>query len=300
MDSNRKPIPSMLSLRSQVDETELLLRSLLQIDLEDLKTDEELHGLATNIKRLFDQYSGFSHDLSSRTCAQGAVSESLGIRKERASLRADVNETIKIICSLKSNLNAEAESLVGSTQGDRNDQSSLSDLVMSKSSTIADSDIVATRKITSELSDINSATSPKLHYLRSPEIDNSLSEIGTVNVCAIAQACPNDTTLNVNVSSSLTNPHAVVLENNHTMPSPGTIPKSVRFCEMVATSSYSDPIISKSSSSLSVPLEINFPSHSVSPYSISANPLKLSVRSSASTSFSSFLLLRLVVPPKVL
>ena len=288
MDSNRKPIPSMLSLRSQVDETELLLRSLLQIDLEDLKTDEELHGLATNIKKLFDQYSGFSHDLSSRTCAQGAVSESLGIRKERASLRADVNETIKIICSLKSNLNAEAESLVGSTLSDRNDQSSLSDLVMSKSSTIADSDIVATRKITPELSDINSATSPKLHYLRSPEIDNSLSEIGTVNVCAIAQACPNDTTLNVNVSSSLTNPHAVVLENNHTMPSPGTIPKSVRFCEMVATSSYSDPIISKSSSSLSVPLEVNFPSHSVSPYSISANPLKLSVRSSASTSFSSF------------
>ena len=62
MDSNRKPIPSMLSLHSQVNETELLLRSLLQIDLEDLKTDEELHGLATNIKKLFDQYSGFSHD----------------------------------------------------------------------------------------------------------------------------------------------------------------------------------------------------------------------------------------------
>ena len=135
MDSNRKPIPSMLSLRSQVDETELLLHSLLQIDLADLKTDEELHGLAMNIKRLFNQYSGFSHDLSSRTCAQGAVSEALGIRKERASLRADVNETIKIICSLKSNLNAEAESLVGSTQGDHNDQSSFSDLVMSKSST---------------------------------------------------------------------------------------------------------------------------------------------------------------------
>lgn len=110
----RIPVPSIPILQNEIQFKHDKLKTL--INEYNLVNNEQYHDFSVSLKECFADYSHANYELVNRLLNVGSTEEAKTLRNERLTLRADVNELIRIINAENLQSNADSESLVADSE----------------------------------------------------------------------------------------------------------------------------------------------------------------------------------------